>query len=457
MSWIPDLDRVRGPIYWRIEAALAEDIHTGALAAGERLPTHRELARVLGVTVNTVTKAYAEAERNGLVVSRVGRGTFVKIFPEEMTCGGDMPRDVLDLSANISATDALEPVLNRLMGALSRRGSLHALLQRLHYPGVERHRKAGVHWIARRGIKAKADQVVVCGGGQEGLLTVLSTVARSGDTILTEKLNYAGLRYIAKTLNLNLCGIATDEYGLVPDALEAACRRTNVSAVVVTPTNHNPTNAFASMERRQAMVDITGRTGTLIVEDDAFGHLAGGDVPTLTALAPDRCIYVCGLSKSIAPGLRVGYVLAPPVLMGGLVNSLRAMYSVYPALMAEIATSLIEAGHADEFLALHRCRALERFRLAQEELGIATGIDRSSYHLWLPLPQLRKSGEFVAELRAKGVLVSPPEKFAVDHQLPPNGVRLALGMVDDPERLREGLRIIAACYNAPEAGVHHTA
>src|SRR3546814_15344356 len=73
--WLPNLDQVRGPLYWRIHAALASDVRSGRLAPGERLPTHRTLARALGVTVNTVTRAFAEAERSGLVVSRVGRGT----------------------------------------------------------------------------------------------------------------------------------------------------------------------------------------------------------------------------------------------------------------------------------------------------------------------------------------------------------------------------------------------
>lgn len=445
MSWLPDLDRVRGPIHWRIEAALAEDIRSGQLAAGERLPTHRELARALGVAVNTVTKAYAGSENNGLIVSRVGRGTFVRSFPEELVGARDKPQDIIDLSANIAATDFLNPMLNQLMGALSRRGSLHALLQRHAFPGVARHRNAGARWIARRGIDAKADQVIVSGGGQQGLLAVLATVARSGDTILTEKLNYAGLRFVAKSLNLNLYGIETDEYGFVPEALEAACRQERVAAIVVTPTNHNPTNAFATVERREAFVNIAGRTGTLLIEDDAFGHLTGHDVPTLTSLAPDRCIYVCGLSKSIAAGLLVGYILAPTVLINSLVNSLHTMYAVYPTLMAEIVTSLIEEGHADEFLALHRRESQARYKLAREVLGFDSGAGLSSYHLWVPLPESRQATEFVTDLRAQGVLVSAARKFTVDHQTLPNAVRLALGLVGDREQLRKGLHIVADC------------
>ncbi|NIA70446.1 PLP-dependent aminotransferase family protein [Pelagibius litoralis] len=447
-SWLPDLDLTRGPLYWRIQGALAEDIRSGRLAAGERLPTHRALADALGVTVNTVTKAFAEAERTGLIVSRVGRGTYVKGFPEEMQLDNGKAQDVIDLCQNIAVTDTLDPLLNRLLGALSRRGSLHGLLQNHPHPGIARHRNAGARWIKRRGIEAQPGQVLLCNGGQDGLMAIFLAIARPGGTILTEKLNYAGIRFVARCLNLNLRGVESDEQGIIPDALEAACKQENVSAILVTPTNHNPTNVFTPLERRKALVEIAGRAGTLLVEDDAFGHLTGNKVPTLTALAPDRCIYVCGLSKSMAGGLRVGYVLAPAALVSGLVNSLRTMYSVYPTLMAEIATSLIEEGQADEFVGWHRREARERNDLAREVLGLGNGPEGvSSYHLWLPLPEGRRAVDFVADLRAEGVLVAPPEKFTVDHQPAPNAVRLALGSVRDRERLKEGLRRVADCLS----------
>src|SRR3546814_3114419 len=98
---------------------------------------------------------------------------------------------------------------------------------------------------------------------------------------------------------------------MLPDALEVACQQENVAAILVTPTNHNPTNASMPLARRAAIVEIAGRAGTLLVEDDAFGHLSGDATPTVTSLAPDRCIYVCSLSKSVAVGLRVGFILAP--------------------------------------------------------------------------------------------------------------------------------------------------
>lgn len=442
-SWIPNLDEARGPLYWRIAAALARDIRSGRLGVGERLPTHRALAEALGVTVNTVTKAYAEAERNGFVVSRSGRGTYVEGFPEEIADGTAAPKDVIDLRANVATGGAFNPVFNRLLGALSRRGSLHGLLEHHPHPGLERHRAAGARWIARRGIDAKPDRVIVCNGAQEGLLAILSTITRPRDTLLTEKLNYPGLRYITDLLHLNARGVAIDDNGIIPDELEAACKNEQVAAIFVTPTNHNPTNAFASVERRKAIVEIAARAGALLVEDDIFGHVTNHDVPTLAALAPDRCIYVCGTSKSIAAGLRVGYILAPVALLGRIIGTLRSMYFLSPALMGEIATLLIEEGHADDFTAWHRSEAQARYELARATLGLENRVALPSYHLWFPLPEPWRSGDFVAELKTQGVLVAPSDQFAVDRSPVPHAVRLALGSLSDRARLQEGLNIVA--------------
>src|SRR3546814_6277864 len=114
----------------------------------------------------------------------------------------DGPLEILDLSVNVATSDSFNPVLNRLLGALSRRHSLHALLHYCPYPGVPRHRSAAARWIARRGMEAGPGQVIVCNGAQEGLLTSLSAIARPRDTVVTEKLNYAGVRHIARSLDL---------------------------------------------------------------------------------------------------------------------------------------------------------------------------------------------------------------------------------------------------------------
>jgi DNA-binding transcriptional MocR family regulator len=440
-SWLPKLEGIHsGPLHARIVSALARDVSAGRLAFGDRLPTHRELAQQLSVSVNTVTRAYNTAARDGLVVRRTGRGTYIQGFPEQGPNSAQRP-EIIDLRRNGVNSDAFNYAFGRLLSKLSRRGSLHRLLDHQPHPGLDRHRVAGARWLARRGIEAKADQLVICSGSQEGLLAVLSAIARPGDTVLTERLTYGGIQHIVNTLHLNIRGIDIDEEGMVPDALAAACRQERVAAIFVTVTNHNPTTVSASAERRKALVKIARRADAFLVEDDIFGHLSGDSAPTLAELAPERCVHVCGLSKCIAMALRAGYILTPAALMPRILDNLNALHWSSPALMAEIATQLIQDGEADRFVAWHRQEAHARQQLASKAFGRADA--PSCYHSWLPLPKPWRTGEFVTHLESRGVLVASSEQFAISREPAPAGVRVSLGTVRDRALLQKGMAIIA--------------
>jgi DNA-binding transcriptional MocR family regulator len=441
--WEPVLIR-RRPFYRGIVAALERDIAAGVLAAGERLPTHRALADRLDVTVGMVTKAYTEAERLGLIASRVGRGSYVLQFPETVGKGDTQPGSVVDLSLNVATIEPFNRLLNRVLGALSRRKSLHGLLEYQAIPGLERHRAAGAKWLGLRGIKAPADRMILCNGAQEALMAVLATVARPGEAVLTESLNYAGIKRIADLFHLEIRGVATDAEGLRPDELLRAAQGRKIGCILCSPTLHNPTNAIMSLARRQEILRIAGDLGVHVIENDSYGHLSGDTTPTMTSLAAERCIYLCGLSKSIAPGLRIGFILSPAHIMEQLSEAIHATSWTSPTLMGEIASVLIEDRLAERFVAGHRVEALARARAAREILG-CTELPPAcpTYHLWLPLPEPWLAGEFCAELRRAGVIVAPADVFAVDRTPAPHAIRISLGGVRERERLVQALQVVA--------------
>ena len=441
--WEPSLPKNR-PFYRSIVAALERDVSSGRLTSGERLPTHRDLARVLGVTIGTVTKAYTEAERLGLLVSRVGRGSYVLQFPEDVTAIDSEPRSLIDLSVNTVTIEPFNMVLNRVLGALSRRKSLYGLLEYHPVPGLARHRSAGAKWLAKRGIDAVSERVILSTGAQEALMAVLATVTKPGDAVLTESLNYAGIKRIADLFRLDIRGVPTDEYGLRPDMLAAAADGARVGAILCSPTLHNPTNAMMPLERRKEIADIAAKLDAYVIEDDSYGHLTGDETPTIASLAPDRCIYICGTSKSIAPGLRIGFMLPPARIHERLCEAMHATSWTSPSLMGEVATVLIEEKIADNFLVGHRSEAAERVKLAREILNCPDLPPYCpTYHLWLPLPEPWRASEFVAELRLSGVLVSPADVFAVDRNPTPHAIRISLGGVHDRTHLTQGLHAIA--------------
>ena len=232
--WVPELASRSGPRYRAIADSLGHDIAAGRLPPGTRLPTHRWLADRLGVTVGTVTRAYAEAARRGLLSGEVGRGTFVRRAAE---VGGDDPiveGASLDLAHNHPPMPALGPfgdVLQRTLAVLSARPDLSALLGYPTDGGRLTYREAGAAWIERSGLRADPESVLVCAGSQHALTTVLATLLQPGDVLLTEALTYPGLQALANLLHVRLEGLALDRDGLRPDALEEACRRNPARAL----------------------------------------------------------------------------------------------------------------------------------------------------------------------------------------------------------------------------------
>jgi DNA-binding transcriptional MocR family regulator len=289
--WQPRLSGRDGPRYLAIAEALAEAVASGALSADSRLPTHRELAERLGVTVGTVSRAYGEAARRGLVSGEVGRGTFVR--------GGAVDEasedrdETIDLAQNHPPEPASRPERAALASSLASIAGGADFGRLLAYPaagGNPEDREAGAAWIGRAGVSAAADRVLVCTGSQHGLTVVLATLLRPGDLLLTEALTYAGLKSVVGLLHLKVAGLPVDAHGLRPDAFEQACRKGDARALYVIPTHHNPTTAVMPLERRREIAAIAERHGVTIVEDDVHGLLPESRPVPLAALAPERTV-----------------------------------------------------------------------------------------------------------------------------------------------------------------------
>ena len=449
--WLPRVENRKGPRYVAIVDALAEDLAAGALQKGMRLPTHRELAGRLGVTVGTVSRAYAEAARRGLVSGEVGRGTFVRGFGETVP-GED--GEVVDLGQNHPPDSPAQPQRAALVAALATLTERADAGRLLDYPaagGNAADREAGAAWIGRAGLAAAPDDVLVCTGSQHGLTVVLATLLEPGDVLLAESLTYAGVKAVAGLLHLRLKGLSMDEDGLRPDALEAACREGGAKALYLIPTHHNPTTAVMPEGRRREVVAVARAHGLQVVEDDVHGLLPPERPLPIAALAPERSYYLTSTSKTLAPGLRIAYVLAPPAMVPRLTASLRATTWAVAPLTAAVASLWIRDGTADALLEARRHEARERQAIAAERLaGADFAAKPEAYYLWLRLPEPWRGDAFAAEARARGVVVTPAEAFAVGRAPVAHAVRLCLGAARTRAALSRGLDVVADLLRAGE-------
>jgi DNA-binding transcriptional MocR family regulator len=463
--WSAGLGEHSGSRYVAIADRLEAAIAAGELPPGARLPTHRALAATLAVTVGTVSRGYAEAERRGLVRGEVGRGTFVrggeardplqKLLEDRLVEPG-----FLDLGINLppegqdsEAARALAETLDQLARDRGPGGSLGHLVGYLPHAGSAAHRRAGAEWVARHGVEVDPGQVLVTCGAQHAIAVILSAFARPSDPVLAEALTYSGFLSLAELLHLDVAPVGIDREGLRVEALEAVLLRQRARLLYIVPTIQNPTGGVLSLERRQRIVELARKHDLWILEDAVHGRLLDDAPPPLASLAPERTFFVAGTSKSVAPGLRIGYLAAPQEHIERLASAVWSTAWAAPPLMAEIATRWITDGTAERLLAVRRAESRERQRIAREVIGdLHYESHPESFHLWLYLPRGWRFEEYVLAARRKGVGVTPPTAFRAGSGAVPRAVRVCLGAAPDRESLRRGLEILARLAHAgPQA------
>ena len=444
------------PRYLAIADELAQAIETGQLAPGEKLPPHRVMAKRLGVTTGTVSRAYASLERQGLAGARVGDGTYVRnrdTSTEDAATGAAAQQ--IDLAHNIAiATDETSALLRTLAALSLAPEQVARVLRYQPEAGATHHRKAGAAWLQRFGTHGAWERVMVTHGAQHALAGVLRTIAHPGDTLLTEPLSYPGMLALARSLRLQVVGVDMDDQGILPDALDRAAQTFNTKLLFCSPTLHNPTTSTMGMQRREAIAAVVRQRGLLLMEDVVHAAALERPLPAIASMVPNQSFLISSFSKVMAPGLRVGYLEASAPWLDKVAASIRADCWMVAPLMPEIATRWLETGEAEHLIALQRQHIAERLAIARRSLsGIALRWAADYPHLWLPLPEPWRAGQYAATLRQAGVLVRTMDHFAVGRSPAPHAVRISLNAVASLEQLRSGLQTVAAVLSHPPAAV----
>ncbi|NNN36916.1 PLP-dependent aminotransferase family protein [Streptomyces sp. S3(2020)] len=430
--------------YKKLVDTLASDIRTGRLAAGARLPTHRGLADREGIAVVTATRVYAELAAMGLVSREQGRGTFVRDIAVPAGHGVDLQfvaTDAVDLNFNYPSLPGQADLLRQALRDVATSGDLDSLLCYQPHRGRPQDRAVIAQHLRRRGITPDADQILVVNGAQHGLAVTVMAALDAGDVVAVDALTYPGFKVLARALHLDLEPVPTTADGPDLDALEQLCATRPVRAIYTMPTLHNPLGWVMPAPERIRLIEIARRYGPLIIEDASYAYLVEDPPPPLAATAPDITVYVSGLSKSVATGLRVGFVAAPPNRVASLERAIRATTWNTPALTTAIACRWLEDGTVDTLEARKRDDARARQVLARQELaGLPLISHPSSYFTWLPLPDDARADRLTATLARRHISVSTAEPFTTSTHTP-QALRLALGSTD-PDRLRSTLRTV---------------
>jgi DNA-binding transcriptional MocR family regulator len=445
-NWKPSFDVNDELLYLAIANAISDDIDQGTLSAGYKLPTQRDLADQLGVALGTVTRAYSEAERRGLIRGEGRRGTFVGSQPTSralLTAMSGQAQSGIDLSKNHPAY-GLDPELAPALRALARSSKTQELLQYAPAAGLMRHRELGAAWLRKLGAQASPESVFVTTGAQHALSVIFAAETRRGDVIAAERYTYPGVRALAEQLDLQVVAVPTDEQGILPDALDSICRQKAVRLLYCNPSLNNPTNVIYPMSRRKEIAAVAAEHDVMIIEDEIMRPLLDDHPGFIADVLPDQTHLVVSASKAVAAGLRIGFIQAPLKSHQRLIDSLNASCLGAPPFMAELFALWFEDGTMDRTIERRRRDSAARQKVAEEVLGgFRLHSHPCSYHVWLELPDEWSGLKLATEAQLRGIAVTPAEVFAVDRKSPLGAVRLSLVVPPTLDSLRTGLKTVA--------------
>jgi DNA-binding transcriptional MocR family regulator len=447
VPWAPELTAGSSPLYAALADRLEADIAGGSLLPGERLPTQRALAQRLGIDLTTVNRAFAEAASRGLIVSEGRRGSFVRAR------SGPVAADLAGADVASGMNMPPEPEDGSLRERIQ--SGLIALLQQpnapLHYQppgGAEAYRASFAAYLSRSIPGTGADQMVITAGSQHAIHAILSLHPPS--LVATGCFTYPGFLSAARRAGAEIVGLAMDEQGILPDAFEAAARRSKIDLLYCVPTNDNPTTATMGAERRRALAGLAHRFGITIVEDDAYGALREAPLPPIASFAPELSWHIVTLSKLVSPALRVGFVRAPGVRESfALAGAAHESAIMAPPLNLALVARWLDDGSLARLIGSVRAEAAARMRDAAPLFGVAARWQAEGYHLWLPLAEGASAGDLAAQAIAAGLPAVPSSTFAVDPGQAIQALRISLGGSASRSRVAREVRRMEAMLGRP--------
>lgn len=461
-NWLPDLTSGSGPLYQRLADSIESDIDKGVIDAGAKLPPQRDLAYDIGTTVGTVGRAYQLLRERGLVSGEVGRGTYV-------LAQGDSPKP--DLEPSGQGTRFIDAPTGKLrfdstaapdvgQGAIIAEVLARTAADRPHdissytrdFP--ERWHEAGSRWLSRSSFRPSTDSIVPTLGTHAAVIAAIAALTMPGDYVVFEHLTYSQISRSAGLIGRRTALVSTDEQGIDPEDFERVCAQKHPKMMFVMPTAKNPTLVTLSAERRQAIARIARAYNVVLIEDDLYGQLTDDPTPLLAEYAPERTIVAGGLSKSVAAGIRGGWLSCPPAYRHRIRVAHKMMTGGLPFLLAEVGTRLVMSGQAGEIR--QRCIAEIQARIAIVRETLA-GFDFKAKDnvpfVWLTLPDPWLSGTFKNACLAQGVLIDDEDEFKAGRSEQVfHGVRFGVSQPRQSKDVAGGVAVIRRLLDEGRAG-----
>ena len=433
LSWMPQREQISYPQYLSLAAALERDIVSGLLPVGTRLPPQRALADYLDLNFTTVTRAYELCREKGLIYGEVGRGTYVS--PRSQY--GVTDKDVIELGVVLGFPDVNQQLVEAARNVLNNRycKDLFSYRERV---GMEHHRAAGVHWMNKRGIITDIDHTMIFAGAQNAIATTLLALFHTGDILLADAFTYANMIAAAKLAHVRVIPVQGDEQGMLPESMDAVCKKYRVTGIFLMPDCANPTTITISERRRDQIAEICRENHLIVIEDD--DSLFQQNHQTFYHRLPEQTIYISATTRHIAPGLRTTFVSYPERYRRALMEGLFTTSIKASALDAEILSHIITTEKAEEILKEKSALALKANHI-YHSIFPDDPVPENQYAFFRvhELPKNDNGPALEQTLLSHGLRVCHSYRFAVDKKAPRAFLRISLSSARDLSQLEEGL------------------
>lgn len=459
MTILPDIPSgLDEPVTVRsLEAHLRSCVERGVLAAGDRLPPIREAAWKLGCAPGTVARAYRALELAGLAHGEVGRGTFITAgdrklaFPQS---GAGLAGGIADLAVNSFLIEDASSLIGEALAVAQvelARGEMPLAYLTAGEDGEIR--GIAARFLGRQGGELSAEGIVVTAGAQAAIASTFLALTENGGGIACDTLTYPGVISAASAARARLHPVRMDDEGMDPEAFEALCRRSNIACVFLMPSTQNPTGRRMSARRCEELAEVAARHGVVVIEDRIYDFLAEeGTRIGVSGILPDSTVLVTGLSKCVAPILRVGFVAAPRPLARQILAVENALSLMVSPLLTRVAAHILSNDGFETRLARIRRGIAARAAVAHELFPQLKPEALRGGLAWLNLEGGWTADAFAAEAEALGVRVAPARFFAVEPRGAPEAVRLCLGSVAGEDVYRRALEDLASLMARPPRG-----
>ena len=468
------------PLYRQLYEQIAAKIRSGELVSGERIPATREMAGLLGLNRTTVSAAYEMLEAEGLISGQVGRGSFVT-GPQQpgrrggVAWGNLVERGSLPQASGAPAGSAREVVsfatsrpsremfpldeFRASCAAVLERADLADILQLGSPSGYEPLRRYLLDDARRHGLAGDGDDLLITNGCQQALDLIGRVLLRPGDAVLVEDPIYPGLKNLLSGMGARLVGIPVTPDGLEVAQLARALETERPRLIVVTPNFQNPTGASLPVAARLALLEAAQSAGVPVVENDPYGDLRYAGQPLAALKRLDQrngTVLLRSFSKVSFPGLRVGWVVGPRLLLDRLRQAKEAadLHSdqLSQAVLLEFAESGRLEAHRRRVLASGAERLAATFEGCRKFLppGTHWTEPEGGMNLWVRLPEPLDAGELLPRARREGVNYLPARYFMVSRH-DPGALRLSFACID-PGQILKGLEILGRVAAAELAG-----